>query len=290
MSARISILFILGLQLAIFAQPDPNVTVRGEIVLSSPILAHDLMVELFDQSTHLVVERAFVGGDGSFEFHQTHPGSYEVRVLNGRSDLLHSEFASIGQGASGLTIRLPDAPNSKPGGMVALATLAHRVDRKAAKELEKAQRNFLRGDVQGAVLEAQKALDRDPACAAAHNQLGGYYVALRRLEDALTEFQRTAELDPGLPIGHSNLSILLLALNRPAEAEVEARRAIRLNPGLGKAHYILGISLLRQRKFTIEALNHLREASTDFPPARQITAELEQRLAADGALPKKTLN
>jgi tetratricopeptide (TPR) repeat protein len=289
-SAPTLILFLLGLQLAIFAQPDPNLTVRGEIVQSSPITAHDLMIELFDQSTHLVVERAFVGGDGSFEFHQLHPGSYEVRVFNGRSDLLHSEYASIGQGAGGLTIRLPDAPNAKPGGMVALATLAHRVDRKAAKELAKAQRDFLRGDVEGAILEAKKALDRDPAFAAAHNQLGGYYVALRRPEDALTEFQRTVDLDPGLPIGHSNLSILLLALNRPAEAEVQARRAIQLNPGLGKAHYILGISLLRQRKFTIEALDQLREASADFPPARQIAAELEQRLAGDGALPKKKLN
>lgn len=287
MSARIWILFAFGLQAALFAQPDINMTFRGEVVQSSTVLAHDLMVELYDQSTHQVVERAFVRGDGAFEFHQFHPGSYEVRVLNGRNELLHSEYASINQGTSGVTIRLPEAPNSKPGGLVDVASMAHPVDRKAAKDLEKAQREFMRGDVQGAIQEAQKALQRDPAYGAAHNQLGGYYMALHQPANALIEFQRTVELDPGIPIGHSNLSILLLGFDRPAEAEVEARRAIQLNPRLSKAHYVLGISMLRQKKFTSEALSHLREASADFPPARQLSSELEKRLAADGVLPKR---
>ena len=290
MSTRIWILFLLGLQSSLFAQPDPYMTFRGEVVQSSPILAHDLMVELYDQPTHQVVERVFVRGDGAFEFHQLHPGSYEVRVLNGRSEILHSEYASINQGASGLTIRLPDTPISKPGGLVDVASLTHPVDRKAAKQLEKAQREFIRGNIQGAIQAAQEALQRDPAYGAAHNQLGGYYMALHQPANALTEFQKTVELDPGIPIGHSNLSILLLGFNRPAEAEAEARRAIQLNPRLSKSHYILGISMLRQKKFTSEALNHLREASADFPLARQLSSELEKRLAADGELPKKTLN
>ena len=279
MSARIWILFFAGLR-AVFAQFDPNMTFRGEIIQSAAIPSNDLMVEVVDQSTHLIVERTFVNSDGSFEFRQLHSGSYEVRVLNGQSDLLHSEYTVVNQGTGRLTIRLPELLHSKPGGVVALASLVHRVDRKAAKDLEKAQRNFLHGDLQGAVEEARKALQRDPTYAAAHNQLGGYYVALHQPANALSEFQRTVALDPAMPIGHSNLSLLLIMLDRPTEAEAEARRALQLNPALGKAHYILGISLLRQKKFTLEALSHLRQASADFPPARQITSELEKRLAA----------
>ena len=276
------IALILGLQAAL-GQFEPGMTTfRGEIAPSWGLIGRDLMVELRDQATHTLVERSMVMVDGSFEFHQIRPASYELRVVRAGGEPLHSEYVNIHEGSVGvqMTIRLPDSQNSQtPGGAVALSTLSRRVDHKAAKELQKAYREFQHGNLDGAVQGAQKALQRDPNYAAAHNQLGGYYIALHQPANALREFQKTVELDPALAIGHSNLSILLMMVDRPADAETEARRAIQLDPKLTKAHYILGISLVRQKKFTSEALNHLRRAESDFPAARQISSALEQRLA-----------
>jgi tetratricopeptide (TPR) repeat protein len=95
-----------------------------------------------------------------------------------------------------------------------------------------------RGDYEGALAEAERALAISPNLAGAHATLGATRIFSGRPKEGLAALETSIRLDPYDPLLPSRLNRLALGLyfSGQYEAAVEAaKRAIRLNPRLSDA-------------------------------------------------------
>ena len=79
------------------------------------------------------------------------------------------------------------------GSSVSVAQL--QLPSRAIKELQRAQKSFEDGSLQGSVDHLEKALAICPNFAEGHNLLGVRYVQLRQFENALSEFRSATTLN-----------------------------------------------------------------------------------------------
>lgn len=103
----------------------------------------------------------------------------------------------------------------------------------------------------------RKALEMDPALAAAHTNLGG--IAYRRKDVSLAriEFQAALDLDPEQPEARYNLASLLYEQGELEQAVSEFRRVVERTPWFSDAHYNLA-SALEKLGSKRQAAEHLR--------------------------------
>lgn len=116
---------------------------------------------------------------------------------------------------------------------------------------------------------ARHILARDPAVAAAHNQLGWELHRQGRLDEAVAHYERALALLPGWHVAHSNLGMTLVAQNKPEAALVHFREAIRLRPDDFMAHLNLASTLLdpSRPERLAEAATHYRRVLELKPAA-----------------------
>jgi tetratricopeptide (TPR) repeat protein len=107
---------------------------------------------------------------------------------------------------------------------------------------------YLRGDLDAALIEYEKAIAARPDQADAHYNLGVVYFETGNLDAALDHFQRAAQLDPGRAEAWSNLAIVLCAKGYFDQAEDAARHAIDADPGFGPGWNNLGLVLEAQSR------------------------------------------
>ena len=90
--------------------------------------------------------------------------------------------------------------------------------------------NWTKG-AQGApsIEAAQKAVEKDPKSAIAHNDLGWAYRQNNKHKEAETELREALKLDPALSYAHSNLSVVLLDQGKVGEAVEEGKTATQLD-------------------------------------------------------------
>ena len=102
-------------------------------------------------------------------------------------------------------------------------------------------------------IDRMLALGDAPAPAHAHLARGNALAALGRQDAALAAFEEAVRLDPRNPLGHSNCGNALLALGRPEEALASLDRALALDSGHALANYNRGNVLFAAGRFA-EAL------------------------------------
>lgn len=90
--------------------------------------------------------------------------------------------------------------------------------------------NWTKG-AQGApsIEAAQKAVEKDPKSAIAHNDLGWAYRQNNKHKEAETELREALKLDPALSFAHSNLSVVLLDQGKVGEAVEEGKTSTQLD-------------------------------------------------------------
>ena len=272
------VIFALGVDSG-FGQMRSVFPVRGAVEHDPGYRVDDLHVELYEQDRHMLVERAPVGFDGSFELRQASTGNYEIRLVDRFGNGIRTEYASLNSASQAVTFRLTDERPKPVGGTVSLSSLKHRENKKAMREFHLAVKANAGGDAQLCLDHLNESIALDPGYAPAHNQLGLIFATRGDEQNALLEFEKAVQLDPGLVIPHANLGIALLRCGRPGDAENEARKAIQLDSTYAKAHYVLGLCLIRQHKGN-EALAQLRQSSEAFPQARELVEKLESQLGA----------
>lgn len=157
---------------------------------------------------------------------------------------------------------------------VTLEQLTHRVPSGAAREYRASTKALGNGNLAQSIAHCEKALEIDPANAAAHNDLGVLYLNDGRSEKARAEFERASSLQPRMAMAHINLSFALMALNRPGDAESSARKALEIAPNDPRANLLLGWSLVGQFYYTNEALLSLRVAVREYPEAHLAAADV----------------
>jgi tetratricopeptide (TPR) repeat protein len=270
--------FIIFL-ISVSASAATSQSVRGEII-STQTIRTPLMAELQDSVHHSAVERALIGANNMFEFHNIEEGSYEIRIITDQGEILKRENVLI-RGMNDTISILIDRPRAnspqvaRPGDeQISLARLQHKVPRKARKEYEKAHSRLSAQDRAGSLIHLQNAVAIDPGYVEAYNDLGCRYFELGRNEEALSALRRALELDANSGITHSNLALVLTQFNDYSGAEAAARRGLALNANDEKSHYVFGLVMFGQNKFTNETLLHLRAAGHSFPKARLLAARV----------------
>jgi tetratricopeptide (TPR) repeat protein len=102
-----------------------------------------------------------------------------------------------------------------------------------------------RGDDDRAIIAYSKALEGDPALAAAHTNLGNLHYRRRERGEARAAYQRALALDPDQPEARYNLGNLLDDLGEREAARVEWHRVAAACPEFADAHYNLAVAAAR---------------------------------------------
>jgi adenylate cyclase len=140
--------------------------------------------------------------------------------------------------------------SSLPQTLISVEALARRAialdsaDAEARSVLSNSLR--MRGDYEGAVAEAERALAISPNLAAAHHTLGATLIFSGRLKDGIAAIEKSIRLDPHDPRSASWLNQLALGLYFSQEygaAIAAAKRVIRSYPDLPNPYRWLAAAL-----------------------------------------------
>jgi protein O-GlcNAc transferase len=97
-----------------------------------------------------------------------------------------------------------------------------------------------RAQLDEAIALLQRAIELEPAHAAAHHNLGSAYRDRGEPQAALAAYREAARLAPEFAEAHYGIGLMLMAERRYEEALGSLRRAIELNPRLAEAHFEAG--------------------------------------------------
>jgi len=134
-----------------------------------------------------------------------------------------------------------------------------------------------------------RALQIDPASAAAHNSLGEAYRRVGRLDLAVVCYQAALARMPDYAEAHFNLGGVLRRLGRVEEAASSYRSAVSFNPAFAEAHLSLGetLNVLGRPAQAIEALQaalavdaSMAEAHSSLGVALSDAGRLDEGLAS----------
>ena len=121
----------------------------------------------------------------------------------------------------------------------------------------------------------------NPACWAAHNNLGSALVSQGQPAEALAHYRETIRLEPGYAEPHNNLGSALVMLGQSDEALGQFQEALRLNPHFPAAYYNFGNALLGKGQ-TDEAIRLYRDALRLIPDDASIHNRLGEALHQKG--------
>jgi tetratricopeptide (TPR) repeat protein len=102
-----------------------------------------------------------------------------------------------------------------------------------------------RGDDDRALIAYQKALEGDPALAAAHTNLGNLFHRRGERGEARAAYEQALALDPDQPEARYNLANLLDDVGEHDAARMEWTRVVAACPELADAHYNLAVACAR---------------------------------------------
>jgi tetratricopeptide (TPR) repeat protein len=114
-----------------------------------------------------------------------------------------------------------------------------------------------RGDDDRALIAYQKALEGDPALAAAHTNVGNLYYRRAERGEARAAYEQALALDPDQPEARYNLANLLDDVGDRAGARMEWTRVVAACPEFADAHYNLALACARDGEDDAARL-HLR--------------------------------
>lgn len=157
---------------------------------------------------------------------------------------------------------------------VTFQQLRHKVPKKALQEADKAERARAKNRTDEAITHYRQAISIDPEFVGARNNLGALYLDIEKPEDAVVQLEDAAKIDPHHPVVFGNLAVGYAMMNKFDASENAARTAMNLDRTGARAPLLLGFALVRQGKFTEEALQSLERAHDRFPLAYLLTARV----------------
>jgi Flp pilus assembly protein TadD len=178
----------------------------------------------------------------------------------------------------GPTLGQQEQPLVEDEHTISLARLRLAPPPDAKQKLVSAWQAFENHEPERAIDRLKKAIQIHPEYVEAHNNLGFVLWHEKRLSEAITEFETAVALDPSWPTALVNLALAYYAKGDLDKAHAIAEQAVKVDPDSARAHYAAGVILLESNGQNGEALEHLREASGDYPKAQLMEAYLMLRL------------
>jgi len=222
------------------AQLSSTYSVAGELRSRGPIGSSDFVVEVYDERTNALIDRAAVDR-GQFRLDRVPAGSFLVRLVTAPGEApLVEQFHVFGSGGEELVLDLPERSVNKPiSGFVSLHDLEHPVPKKAIREAYQAQEAATAKDYPKAIEKLEKAIRIDPSYRDAHLNLGVQYARAGRSADARAQFQKALEIGPPQAPIYADLALTSLALHQRDEAEAFAHKALEMDPENSAAQRVL---------------------------------------------------
>jgi serine/threonine-protein kinase len=127
----------------------------------------------------------------------------------------------------------------------------------------------------------RKAIDVEPARAAAHYDLGNALLARQAYGEAGEALRKAIDLKPDFARAYCSLGRALVGQGKLAEADAPLRKAIALKPDMVEAYSNLGIALVRRQKYS-DAEAALRKAIDIKPDHPLVYSNLGHALVNQG--------
>ena len=105
---------------------------------------------------------------------------------------------------------------------------------------------FIRGNIDQAIDNYQKALRLNPGNEEAHGNLGAAFASKNIYNEAERHFLIALELRPGYSDAHNNIGILYGTRGHPDKAIAHFKEAIKSRPDFADAHHNLGVTYLNK--------------------------------------------
>lgn len=255
----------------------PAMAVVGELRSRNATFWGDLIIQLDPVIGGSFVGRADVRPDGSFQFRDIPPGTYQISIRDYRGNVIWSDLTAVMAGRGPLAIEVDSRPlETSRASTVSIARLRQKPSPAALREMRLAQKALDQRAFEDSIGHLRRVIELAPDLADAHNDLGAAYLRSESFELARHELETAVALDPDAPIPHANLALALLALGRPGEAEDEARKALRRDPLSPAANYAAGAALELKANSAEEAVRFLDRAAERIPQALLMEARILQ--------------
>jgi tetratricopeptide (TPR) repeat protein len=246
--------------------------IKGVVTTDETLEGNHLTVNLIDTAGHKSVDRAFVAGDGNFEFHAVRPGSYQVELTAPSGETISKTMQTLNSYVDRIELKLPVRENKAgPTGTVSVRQL--QLSEKAKRIFAQAQKASAARDYTKANGILRGALKEDSAIGYARLNMGANYMKADQPASAIPEFQEAVRLMPDDVMSRTNLALAFLWTRKLDEAEVAARGALAIDRNCAKAQWALGAILLANGLHVEEGLENLRLASREIPRARVMVAQ-----------------
>jgi Flp pilus assembly protein TadD len=153
-----------------------------------------------------------------------------------------------------------------------------KTNTKTAIAIGKGLKANAEGRPQEAIQAFTLAVQIDPQCAEAHNQLGITLAKTGDAEGAKTEFQKAIDLEPLSAAAHNNVGDLLAREGNLDAAIDQMEKAVALQSDLAEAHHNLGVLFMQK--------GDQQRAELEFQKAKELGYSAS-KLAPGGAVGSK---
>jgi len=144
------------------------------------------------------------------------------------------------------------------------------------------------GDLEGALVPLNRALEQDPNAPYLHTALAQLYLQLGRNEEALAECQKAVKLDPNSASTQLMAANILVSLQRVKEAVPHLQKVIELDPTKEEVYLHLAVYYLKNFEYeqAVNTLKSLVKAVPDSPLGYYYLAKCYDQMK----LPKEALS
>lgn len=298
--------------------PRQFTSISGSVRSADGQAMNNIRVELRDGATGSIVNSAYTGVGGNFEFRQVPQGNYEIVASSGTQQV--QEKVDSGSMHSMVDIRMPSPAKTPPNdglGNRSISVAQYRVSEAAREELRKAREATVKEklddaqkhlskaldlapdyadaltlraifkldakDVDSAIEDLDKAVHSDPSCAMAYMALGSAYNMQGKFDDALRSLQRGESLAPDAWQTYFEMGRAYAGKNDFESSVRSLDRAQKLAPSeFPLIHLIRAHALLELKRFGDAAadLEAYLNRNPNAPDAAQARKMLDQAHAA----------
>lgn len=139
----------------------------------------------------------------------------------------------------------------------------------------------MRGKIDDAVKEMEKAVSLDPEFAEAFNKLGDFMMKKGSMSKAIDMYKKSAELKPEIENTHFDLGCAYAHLGKYSEALYELQKALTLDPAHSEIYGKMGFVYLKMDMLN-EAVQNLKKALAKDPEDLMARFTLGETLTRSG--------
>jgi Tfp pilus assembly protein PilF len=286
-------------------------SIRGTVINSDSSPVANVMVEIRNVQSGVVVARVYTSGTGEFQARGVLPGQYVISVVDGTK--ITEEQISFSGFEPDIKVSVTGQVSSPKGQGNTVSVASLSVPEKAKRAFESAQKavsknkleeaaaqldraltiapqypqalslravvHLAKGDSKAAQDDAHRAVDIDPSNSLAYTILGASYNATGQFLQAVDSLQRAVKIDPNFWQSHYEMAKSFYAQGKSASALQEIEAAKRNAPKeFAQIHLISGVILIKLHR-TAEAATELQQFLKQDPKNPE-AANVERTLAS----------